>query len=91
MGDLESANLESIVVPVLIVTHQDDACSVTKPDDSKILKRRFAASPRVQVHIFNGGSTSLSSPCDPLSAHGYFGTEQKVIDAITKWVGHVEH
>ena len=91
MGDLEGVNLESIVVPVLIVTHRDDACSVTKPDDSKILKRRFVASPRVQVHVFNGGSAPLSNSCDPLTAHGYFGIEQKVIDAITKWIRHVEH
>lgn len=91
MGALVGANVESIVVPVLIVTHRDDACSVTKPEDSKILKRRFTASPRVQVHVFNGGSAPLSGPCDPLSAHGYFGVEQKVIDAITKWIGHVEH
>jgi hypothetical protein len=91
MGDLEGVNLESIVVPVLIVTHRDDACAVTSPDDSKTLKTRFSASPRVQVHVFNGGSAPLSNPCDPLSAHGYFGIEQKVIDAITKWIGHVEH
>ena len=91
MGDLEGVNIESIAIPVLIVSHRDDACSVTKPDDSKTLKRRFTASPRVRVHIFNGGSAPLSGPCDPLSAHGYFGVEQNVIDAITKWIDHAEH
>lgn len=90
VGDLRSADLESIIVPTLIVTHQDDTCAVTKPEDSKTLKKRFTVSPRVQVLNFNGGSTPLSGPCDPLTGHGYFGIEQKVIKHITKWIKHAE-
>lgn len=86
IGDLQSADLESITVPVLIVTNQDDACSVTKPEDSKALKRQFTASPRVQVRNVNGGSTPLSDPCDPLSPHGFFGIEHRAIEAVTKWI-----
>ena len=77
MGDLQSVDLESINVPALIATNQDDTCPVTKPEDSKALKMRFAASPRVQVRNFDGGSTPLSDPCESLSGHGFFGIEQK--------------
>ncbi|MFH1236494.1 MAG: hypothetical protein V1685_06195 [Parcubacteria group bacterium] len=90
VGDLQTVDLESIAVPALIVTHQDDECSATKPEDSKTLKHRFTSSPRVQVLIFNGGSAPLSAPCDPLAGHGFFGVEQKVIEAITKWIEHAE-
>jgi hypothetical protein len=86
LGDLQSVNLESINVPALVVTHQDDACSVTEPKDSLALRKRFAASPRSQVLIFNRGSTPLSEPCDPLSPHGFFGIEQRVIEAVTGWI-----
>lgn len=90
VGDLQSADLESIDVPALIATNQDDECPVTKPEDSKALKKRFTSSPRVQVLIFNGKNSPLSEACEPLSGHGFFGIEQKVIEAITKWIQHVE-
>lgn len=90
VGDLHGVDLESIATPVLIVSNQDDACPFTKPDDSKALKGRFAASPRVQLLLFNGGSAPLSDPCDPLAGHGFFGIEQRVIEAIAKWIKHAE-
>jgi dienelactone hydrolase len=90
LGDLQSVDLEAITVPVLIVTNQDNACSVTKPEDSQALKMQFTASPRVRVHNFDGGSTPLSDPCESLSGHGFFGIEQKVIEAVTKWIKRVE-
>ena len=90
LGDLQSVDLESITVPSLIVTNQDDACTITKPEDSQALKVRFTASPRVRVRNFDGGSTPLSDPCESLSGHGFFGIEQKVIEAVTKWIKRVE-
>lgn len=87
-GDLTDVDLESVQVPTLIVTHQDDECFVTKPEDSIRLKRRLIASPRVQVRIFKGGSTPLTNSCNPLAGHGFFGIEQKVIRAIGKWIQH---
>jgi len=86
IGDLQSVALESITAPVLVVTHHDDACLVTKPEDSLALRKRFASSRRVQVLLFRGGSASLSEPCDPLSPHGFFGIEQRVVEAIAWWI-----
>ena len=90
LGDLQSVDLESINVPALIVTNEDDACPVTKPEDSKALKMHFTSSPRVRVRNFDGGSTPLSDPCESLSDHGFFGIEQKVIEAVTKWIKRAE-
>ena len=89
--DMNGVNLESVVVPALIVSHRDDGCPVTKPEDSRALKDRFSASPRVRVLMFHGGSTPVSDPCDPLSPHGFFGTEQKVIEAISTWIKRADH
>ena len=88
--DLNGVSLESVAVPALIVSHRDDSCAVTNPEASRALKRRFAASPRVRVLMFHGGSAPVSDPCDPLSPHGFFGIEQRVIDAITKWIKRIE-
>jgi hypothetical protein len=91
VGDLQSVALESITAPALIVTNKDDQCDVSKPEDSKDLPQRFEASERVKLMIVNGRSLNpLSDPCEALSAHGFFGIEQKVIEAITKWIKHAE-
>jgi hypothetical protein len=90
VGDLQSAELEFINVPALIVSNRDDECAFSKPEDSKALKPRFIVSPRVQVLQFNGKSAPLSDACESLAGHGYFGIEQKVIEAITAWIKHVE-
>jgi pimeloyl-ACP methyl ester carboxylesterase len=84
--DLSQVDLESITGPVLIVSHQADTCAFTLPEDSKALRKRFTASERARFRDFNGGSAPLTDPCDPLAPHGFFGIDQKVVDAITKWV-----
>lgn len=85
-GDLRTVALESISVPVLLVAHKSDQCPVTSPRDSRRLKRRFTSSPKVHLLTFNGASAPLSVACDPLAPHGFFGIEQKVIEAIAKWI-----
>ncbi len=82
----ESLPLEMITGPVLIVTHRDDACPITRPEDSEALKQRFSASEKVRVKRLDGGSTPISLPCDPLAPHGFFGIDQKAVDAITRWI-----
>jgi hypothetical protein len=84
--DLSQVDLESIRAPALIVSHQGDLCAFTNPEDSKALRKRFVASERAKFQDFNGGSAPLSDPCDPLAPHGFFGIDQKVVDAITKWI-----
>jgi hypothetical protein len=84
--DMNDVALESVAAPVLIVSHKDDACPITRPEDSDALRHRFASSPRVKVRHLSGGSTPISPPCDPLAPHGFFGIDQKAVEAITKWI-----
>ena len=84
--DLSALDLESVRAPVLIVSHQGDTCAFTNPEDSKALRKRFVSSDRAKFRDFNGGSAPLTDPCDPLAPHGYFGIDQKVVDAVTKWI-----
>jgi len=84
--DLSQVAIESITGPALIVSHQGDVCAFTLPEDSRALTKRFTASERAKFRQFNGGSNPLSDPCDPLAPHGFFGIDQKVVDAITKWI-----
>jgi pimeloyl-ACP methyl ester carboxylesterase len=84
--DLSRIDVESIRVPALVVSHLGDSCAFTNPDDSRALTKRFIASERAKFRGFEGGSRPLTDPCDPLAPHGYFGIDQKVVDAVTKWI-----
>jgi len=84
--DLSRVDLESFTGPALIVSHQADTCAFTLPEDSRALRKRFTASERAKFRDFSGGSAPLTDPCDPLAPHGFFGIDQKVVDAVTKWI-----
>lgn len=86
-NDLNDVALGDISVPALIVSHKQDACFVTPPEDAKWLAKKIRkGSDEVKMRTFNGGLPTLSSDCNALAEHGFFGIEQKVVDFISKWI-----
>ena len=43
------------------------------------------------VHAVSGGLPPESGPCEPLSAHGYFGRERETVGAIAQWMSGRPH
>lgn len=84
--DMNALAVESFAGPVLILSHEQDGCAITRPADSEALARRFSASEKVQFKSLDGGSAQISLPCDPLAPHGFFGIDQKAVAAITRWI-----
>lgn len=78
--------LEAFEGPVLIVSHEADGCAFTRLADSEALTARFTASEKVQFKTFDGGSAPITNSCDALAPHGFFGIDQKVVEAITRWI-----
>jgi hypothetical protein len=78
--------LRAIQLPTLIISHREDACSITSASDSKRLATLFAAAKKVEFMQFEGGSTTLGDPCAALSRHGYIGIEHEVVLAIAGWI-----
>jgi len=73
-------DFSSIAIPVLFVHHRDDACFATPYYEAE---RQVAKYPLVSV---SGGKPPETGPCDPLSAHGYFGREAATVAAISAWM-----
>jgi dienelactone hydrolase len=78
--------LGKVKVPVFIAGHKDDGCEYSPAADTAELAARFSAAPKVQTQIFDGGLQPRSGPCEPLAPHGFFGIEDKVIDAIVAFI-----
>jgi dienelactone hydrolase len=87
MGEsLQDVALDTIRVPVLVVHHRDDACRASRYADTRWAMRRLSAAPRKELLTFSGGEAPQSEACEPLAPHGYFGIEEKVVDAIAAWI-----
>jgi len=80
-------SLDKITVPVLAIHHSQDACKTTRPSVVKDIKRKAYNSSRVEVKLFTGGDTPISSnPCQARTYHGYLGIEQDVTDYIGDFI-----
>jgi hypothetical protein len=70
-----------------MVHHRNDACRVSSFDEAEITKASLSTTTVVDFTEVRGGAYPRSAPCDNLSAHGFFGVEEKVVQVITDWIG----
>ena len=77
---LSGFDFARIKTPMLIVHHVSDWCEVTPYGDAARLSEKFPL-----ITVF-GGSSPQSGPCDPLSAHGFFGRESETVAEIVNWM-----
>jgi hypothetical protein len=80
VGSLRGFDYGGIKSRLLFVHHRDDACENTPYSSAARLAERY---PLVSV---KGGQAPESGPCEPFSAHGYFGKEPQTVDAIANWM-----
>lgn len=78
--------LNRITVPTLIVSHKDDKCEVTPPEDAPKIKKGLVNSKDVEVMYFAGGKRAIENKCWGLSAHGFYGIEDEVVSAIADFI-----
>jgi len=85
-GCLFDSLLSEIRLPTLIVHHAHDSCPLSPCADVPRMRKAFANARDLTDYIFEGGAVSQSAPCLGLHAHGFFGIEPPVVDAIAKYI-----
>jgi pimeloyl-ACP methyl ester carboxylesterase len=83
---LPEMELAKITAPVFLATHEDDACWVTPPRGSEFIKTALANAKQVELKTYSGGHEARAGECEGLSAHGFYGIEEKVIKDITTFI-----
>ena len=78
--NLRGFDYGAIRAPLLFVHHREDGCEHTPYAAAE----RLAA--RHDLVSVSGGKPPESGPCDPFSAHGFFGVEPATVDAIAAWM-----
>jgi hypothetical protein len=79
-GGLSGFDFGAIKAPLLFVHHEHDGCRPCPYNAAESQGRRF---PLITV---KGGKPAESDPCEPLSAHGYFGREAETVKAMKDWM-----
>jgi hypothetical protein len=70
----------AIPSPLLFVHHREDGCEHTP------YAQAARVAPPYELISVSGGNRAESGPCEPFSAHGYFGREPQTVDAIAAWM-----
>jgi dienelactone hydrolase len=77
---------DKLLTPALIVSHKEDGCVLSPAEDAPTLKGALKNSQKVEVLSFTGGKKAESKPCESLSAHGFYGIEEKVVSSIADFI-----
>lgn len=79
--------LEKLNMPVLMIHHKNDTCRVSPIEEARVTQATLSTTTSVSFTEVTGGAYPRSAPCDSLSAHGFFGIEEKVVQVIADWIG----
>lgn len=77
--------LDKIRIPVLVVHHEQDGCSLCAFVDAQAIVPKLVNAPRKQLLSFSGG-VSRGDPCEAMAYHGYNGIELDVVRQIGAWI-----
>lgn len=86
VGAVPTQDIGSIRVPVLMVHHQRDACSVCRPDEARRTLPGFRGAPVRKFIMVEGGSGPTADPCGALHWHGFIRYESESVKFITDWI-----
>jgi pimeloyl-ACP methyl ester carboxylesterase len=77
--------LGKIRVPVLVVHHEQDGCSLCPFSEVPALMAKLENAPKSRLLSFTGGE-SKGDPCEAFAYHGFNGLELEVVKQITAWI-----
>jgi hypothetical protein len=78
-------DLDKLRIPVLVVHHEQDGCSLCLFRDLPPLMRKLDAVPKKELITFTRGE-SRGDPCEAFAYHGYNGIEREVVARIAGWI-----
>jgi hypothetical protein len=77
--------LGGLRIPVLVVHHEQDACSHCSFSDVPSLMAKLSGVARKQVLSFTGGE-NRGDPCEAFAYHGFNGLEREVVAQTATWI-----
>ncbi len=78
--------IDKIQVPVFVISHEKDACSVTRPDENKYIIDKLKLARVKKMVLLSGGQNPTGDECEALHWHGFINFEAQASKVITDWV-----
>jgi Serine aminopeptidase, S33 len=78
--------IDKIRAPVLVISHEKDGCSVTRPDENKYIIDKLKNARVKKLILLNGGQDPTGDECEALHWHGFINFEAQASKAITDWI-----
>jgi len=85
-GAVPRQELEKIRIPVLVMHHEKDACSICQPQEVPAIMAGLKNAPVKKQILVNGGSNPSGNPCEAEHWHGYIGMESEAVELIANWI-----
>jgi pimeloyl-ACP methyl ester carboxylesterase len=85
-GAVPTQNLAALKIPVLVVHHKNDACSICVPSQAEQMTNSLTATPVKKLILIDGGSNPTGDPCEANHWHGYINYEKETVKMITDWI-----
>jgi hypothetical protein len=85
-GDVPSQDLEAIRIPVLVVHHALDSCSICVPAGASRIIQSLTNAPVKKLILVSGGGPPSGDECTSSHWHGFVGQEQEVVRIIAEWI-----
>jgi pimeloyl-ACP methyl ester carboxylesterase len=86
VGAVPRQDLAAIRIPVLVVHHELDACTITRAAEVSYIMQGLRNAPVRKQLIVSGGGNATGDPCGALHYHGYIGQERQVVGQIAAWI-----
>jgi hypothetical protein len=77
--------LDKIRIPVLVVHHEQDGCSLCAFREIPTLMGKLGNAPKKQLLSFTGGE-NRGDPCEARAYHGFNGLERDVVAQTARWI-----
>jgi predicted esterase len=78
--------IDKIRVPVMVISHEKDGCSVTRPDENKYIIDKLKNARVKKSVLLSGGQDPTGDACEALHWHGFINFEAQASKAITDWI-----
>jgi dienelactone hydrolase len=77
--------LDKVRIPVLVVHHEQDGCSLCVPSMAQGLVDKLVNAPRKELMMVKGGITR-GDPCEAFAYHGFHGVEGETVKRMVEWL-----
>lgn len=85
-GAVPKQDLAQIKVPVLVLPHAKDACTLCQPHEVPAILRGLKNAQTKKEIMVSGGENPTGNVCEALHWHGFIGMEREAVDLIANWI-----